>query len=125
LEQYKVNLATKKRSLKSGQSQKSKKSKINPDSNNPQSNNPQSNNPESSNVKESITNQESKIKEKSEKINMNLPDLNDLSELPLSMQQKSDVAKSLFSKKDKDGKLIEEEGNWLVKGTFNRFAASF
>ena len=45
---------------------------------------------------------------------------------PLEMRKKqSQVVQSLFVKKDKFGKVIEEDQGFLVKGTFNRFAASF
>jgi hypothetical protein len=58
-------------------------------------------------------------------INMNLPNLSDPSLLPPGMRVQSEAVKSLFVKKDKDGKVIEQKNNFLVRGTFNRFAASF
>ena len=59
-------------------------------------------------------------------INMNLPDLTNPNLLPASMRVQSEAVKSLFVKKDKDGKPIEAHtNNFLVRGTFNRFAASF
>jgi hypothetical protein len=58
-------------------------------------------------------------------INMALPNLSDPSLLPPGMRVQSEAVKSLFVKKDKDGKVIEQKNNFLVRGTFNRFAASF
>ncbi|TPX60961.1 hypothetical protein PhCBS80983_g01454 [Powellomyces hirtus] len=57
---------------------------------------------------------------KSSNINMPLPDLNDRSQLPASMRMHSDAIKSLYKKSDN-----VEEPNFLVRGTFNRFAAGF
>ncbi|KAI8589427.1 Rtf2 RING-finger-domain-containing protein [Geranomyces variabilis] len=54
-------------------------------------------------------------------INMALPDLNDRSQLPLGMRTHSDAIKSLYKKSDPS----EKEPNFLVRGTFNRFAAGF
>ncbi|KAJ3183927.1 hypothetical protein HDU87_006045 [Geranomyces variabilis] len=54
-------------------------------------------------------------------INMALPDLNDRSQLPLGMREHSDAIKSLYKKSDPS----EKEPNFLVRGTFNRFAAGF
>ncbi|KAJ3149677.1 hypothetical protein HDU86_006854 [Geranomyces michiganensis] len=54
-------------------------------------------------------------------INMALPDLSDRSLLPLSMRAHSDAIKSLYKKSDPS----EKEPNFLVRGTFNRFAAGF
>ncbi|RKO87380.1 Rtf2 RING-finger-domain-containing protein, partial [Blyttiomyces helicus] len=59
-------------------------------------------------------------------INMPLPNLADRSQLPASMRVQSEAIKSLYAKKDKDGKVIgEKAGNYLTMGTFNRFAAGF
>ncbi|KAI8928709.1 Rtf2 RING-finger-domain-containing protein [Entophlyctis helioformis] len=55
-------------------------------------------------------------------INMSLPDLG---ELAASSRAASDAVKSLYVKRDKDGKSTENQGNFLVRGTFNRFAAGF
>ncbi|KAI9104514.1 Rtf2 RING-finger-domain-containing protein [Phlyctochytrium arcticum] len=51
-------------------------------------------------------------------INMPLPDLSDRSQLPLAMRVQSEAIKSLYKKG-------EDKGNFLTRGTFNRFAASF
>lgn len=54
-------------------------------------------------------------------INMVLPDLSDRSQLPTAMRMQSDAIKSLYRKSNPD----EKEPNFLVRGTFNRFAAGF
>ncbi|KAJ3057211.1 hypothetical protein HK097_010571 [Rhizophlyctis rosea] len=51
-------------------------------------------------------------------INMNLPDLSEVG------KPGSDAIKSLYCKKDKNG-LVRQEGTYLTRGTFTRFAASF
>lgn len=59
-------------------------------------------------------------KKRQKNINMALPDL---SSFQSQSQPKSNVINSLYVKKDKDGKPIENHANFLVRGTFNRFAA--
>ena len=51
-------------------------------------------------------------------INMHLPDLSEVG------KPGSDAIKSLYCKKDKNG-LVQQEGTYLTRGTFTRFAASF
>ncbi|KND01123.1 uncharacterized protein SPPG_04214 [Spizellomyces punctatus DAOM BR117] len=53
-------------------------------------------------------------------INMPLPDLQDRSHLPLALRVQSAAIKSLYKKKDE-----KEDVNFLTRGTFNRFAATF
>ncbi|KAJ3292125.1 Protein RTF2 [Borealophlyctis nickersoniae] len=53
-------------------------------------------------------------------INMAIPDLNDRSQLPLSMRVQSDAIKSLYTR---DKQPVKE--TYLTRGTFNRFAAGF
>ncbi|KAJ8329199.1 Replication termination factor 2 [Batrachochytrium dendrobatidis] len=55
-------------------------------------------------------------------INMTLPDL---AHLQPGARPVSDTIKSLYVKRDKDGKSLEKQGNFLVRGTFNRFATGF
>ncbi|KAJ3045363.1 hypothetical protein HDV00_010233 [Rhizophlyctis rosea] len=52
-------------------------------------------------------------------INMPLPKLNES-----SSRLESDAIKSLYVKKSKDG-TVQEDGTFLTRGTFTRFAASF
>ncbi|KAJ3190376.1 Protein RTF2 [Gaertneriomyces sp. JEL0708] len=52
-------------------------------------------------------------------INMPMPDLTDRSLLPPGMRVQSEAIKRIFKKSGQD------EGNFLTRGTFNRFAASF
>ena len=64
--------------------------------------------------------------QKGARINLPLPNLKDSSLLPVSMRVQTEAVKSLFVKKDKNGRAIEEKNqNFLVRGTFNRSAASF
>ncbi|KAI8820451.1 Rtf2 RING-finger-domain-containing protein [Fimicolochytrium jonesii] len=60
------------------------------------------------------------VKKAASNINMALPNLNDRSVLPSAMRVQSAAIKSLYRK---DGPV--EEPNFLVRGTFNRFAAGF
>ena len=64
----------------------------------------------------------------SKKINMSLPNLSG-KDLPFGMgpNSKTAVLESIFVKKDEKGQVIDDGNsqNFLVKGTFNRSAASF
>ncbi|KAJ3015141.1 hypothetical protein HKX48_004762 [Thoreauomyces humboldtii] len=60
------------------------------------------------------------VRKRNDRINMVLPDLTDRSLLPKGMRLQSDAIRSLY-KKDENA----EEPNFLVRGTFNRFAAGF
>lgn len=71
------------------------------------------------------TKKKTRVDTHSSNINMALPNLSDPTLLPPGMRVQSEAVKSLFVKKDKDGKVIEQKNNFLVRGTFNRFAASF
>eukprot|EP00842_Homolaphlyctis_polyrhiza_P006389 jgi/Hompol1/6751/HPOL_002334-RA len=53
-------------------------------------------------------------------INMRLPDL---SSVLNAKRNESEVIKSIYVKKDKNGKSLEKEGNFLVRATANRYAA--
>ncbi|KAH6585201.1 hypothetical protein BASA61_006994 [Batrachochytrium salamandrivorans] len=63
-----------------------------------------------------------RINKIAQNINMTLPDLMHLS---ATAKPASDAIKSLYVKRDKDGKSLEDQGNFLVRGTFNRYATGF
>ncbi len=53
-------------------------------------------------------------------INMDMPNLDSLNAATIPA---SAAIGSLYAKKDKDGKVIDKEANWLSKSNFNRYAA--
>lgn len=63
------------------------------------------------------------------KVNIPLPNLSNVQDLPFGMgpNSKTKVLESIFLKKDEKGRVIDDGNsqNFLVKGTFNRSAASF